>query len=139
MNKVFKSLLLTLFTFFALTLISVLMWVHGIVNARTFGIAYLALVALLTYVITRILIKKKDASESTSQISTENIKVSRLLMIPLKVAVVVLPLLLIYGLLTTRGQPLLPRLVGAGVNIAITAWVASILLKVDKSGNSRPN
>ena len=139
MNKVFKSLLLTLFTFFALTLISILMWVHGVVNARTFGIAYLALVALLTYVITRILIKKKDASESTSQISTENIKVSRLLMIPLKVAVVVLPLLLIYGLLTTRGQPLLPRLVGAGVNIAITAWVASILLKVDKSGNSRPN
>ena len=137
MNKVFKSLLLTLFAFFALTLISVLMWVRGIVNARTFGIAYLALVALLTYVITRILIKKKDASGSTPQISTENIKVSRRLIIPLKVAVAVLPILLIYGLLTTRGQPLSPRLVGAGVNIAITTWVASILLKVNKSGNSR--
>jgi len=137
MEKLFKSLLLTLFTFFALTLISVLMWVHGIVNARTFGIAYLALVGLLTYVITKILIKKKDASGTTSQISTENIAVSHLLIIPLKVAVVVLPILLIYGLSTTRGQPLLPRLVGAGINIAITAWVASILVKVNKSTNSR--
>ena len=45
----------------------------------------------------------------------------------LKVAVVALPVLLIVGLLLTRGAPLAPRLVGVAVNLFFTFWFVSII------------
>jgi hypothetical protein len=47
----------------------------------------------------------------------------------LKITVVILPILLIYGMWQTRGGPLAPRLVGAGVNLFFTFWLISIIRK----------
>jgi hypothetical protein len=45
----------------------------------------------------------------------------------LQIAVVVLPVLLIFGLLLTRGAPLAPRLVGATINLSITFWFITLI------------
>lgn len=50
----------------------------------------------------------------------------------LKIAVVVLPILLIYGLWATQGEPLFPRLVGAGVNIYFTVWFIWLIRRASK-------
>jgi len=55
----------------------------------------------------------------------------------LRVAVVVMPILLLNGLLVTRGQPLLPRLAGASINLLITAYFIFLLRKARKANSSR--
>jgi hypothetical protein len=48
------------------------------------------------------------------------------------VALAVLPVLLIFGLWSTRGEALIPRLVGAGVNIFFTSWFIFLLRKTKR-------
>ena len=54
----------------------------------------------------------------------------------LRVAIVVMPLLLLNGLWVTRGQPLLLRFVGAAINLLITAYFV-FLLRRAKNAKSR--
>lgn len=54
----------------------------------------------------------------------------------LRIAVIVLPLLLVSGLWATRRQPLLPRLVGAGINLLITAYLVSLLRRAKSTGSA---
>jgi hypothetical protein len=55
----------------------------------------------------------------------------------LKVAVVLLPVLLIVGLLMTRGAPLAPRLVGALVNLCLTFWFITLIRRAKKKLNQQ--
>jgi Na+/H+ antiporter NhaC len=55
----------------------------------------------------------------------------------LRIAVVVLPILLLNGFWVTRGQPLLPRLAGEGINLLITGYFISLLRKAKKSDTAR--
>jgi hypothetical protein len=48
------------------------------------------------------------------------------------VAVAVLPVLLVFGLWSTRGEALVPRLVGACVNILFTSWFIFLLRKTKR-------
>lgn len=45
----------------------------------------------------------------------------------LQIAVFVLPVMLIAGLWVTRGGPLVPRVIGAGINISATWWFLTLL------------
>jgi hypothetical protein len=51
----------------------------------------------------------------------------------LRIAVVVLPILLILGFWLTRGKPLGPRLVGAAINIFLTFWFIFLLRKTKRT------
>jgi hypothetical protein len=53
-----------------------------------------------------------------------------------RIAVVVLPVLLVTGLWVTRGEPLLPRLTGAAINLLITVWLIILLRKAKKKVDS---
>ena len=55
----------------------------------------------------------------------------------LRIAVVVMPLLLLNGLWVTRGQPLLPRFVGAAINLLITAYFVFLLRRAKKANSAR--
>ena len=55
----------------------------------------------------------------------------------LRIAVIVMPLLLVNGLWVTRGAPLLPRLVGVAINLLFTAYFVFLLRKVKKTGSAR--
>jgi hypothetical protein len=53
-----------------------------------------------------------------------------------RIAVVVLPVLLVTGLWVTRGEPLLPRLTGAAINLLIMVWLIILLRKAKKKVDS---
>jgi hypothetical protein len=53
-----------------------------------------------------------------------------------RIAVVVLPVLLVTGLWVTRREPLLPRLTGAAINLLITVWLIILLRKAKKKVDS---
>jgi len=129
MTKFLNSLLANICLFFALTAISVLLWVKGIVNGRAFGILYLALIALFTYLVFRV-ISRRNNPDTISDFSNRESGVLGRQVALLRIAVIAMPMVLIYGLVITKGQPLLPRLVGACVNISLTVWLLSILLRV---------
>jgi hypothetical protein len=48
-----------------------------------------------------------------------------------RIAVAVLPVL-VMGLWLTRGEPLLPRLTGAAINVLITVWLIFLLGRANK-------
>jgi Ca2+/Na+ antiporter len=50
--------------------------------------------------------------------------------------VVILPILLVVGLWGTQGQPLLPRLVAAAINIFITGYLISLLWRAKRQMDS---
>ena len=54
----------------------------------------------------------------------------------LRIAVVVLPLLLVSGWWLTEGQPLAPRLTGAAINIVFTVWFIFLLRRTKSRGNA---
>jgi hypothetical protein len=51
----------------------------------------------------------------------------------LKVCVLIMPLVLIYGLWETRGGPLLPRIAGAAMNLCFTALFI-VVIRMQKDG-----
>jgi len=46
---------------------------------------------------------------------------------------VIFPFLLVIGLWLTRDQPLLPRLVGAAINVFITCWLLTLLSRARRN------
>lgn len=54
----------------------------------------------------------------------------------LRVVVVTLPALLVLGLWATRSDPILPRIVGAAINLGLTFWFLSILRRAKKREES---
>ena len=54
----------------------------------------------------------------------------------LQIAIIVMLLLLLSGLWVTRGGPLLPRLVGAAINLFITASFVFLLRRAKKADSA---
>jgi antibiotic biosynthesis monooxygenase (ABM) superfamily enzyme len=50
----------------------------------------------------------------------------------LQIAVVVLPVLLVFGVLMTNGAPLAPRLVGITINLCLTFWFIALIRRAKK-------
>jgi hypothetical protein len=48
----------------------------------------------------------------------------------LRSAILVLLVMLVFGFWFTRGKPLMPRLVGAAINIGFTSWLLFLLYRV---------
>jgi amino acid transporter len=55
----------------------------------------------------------------------------------LQVAVVLLPVLLIVGLLQTKGEPLGPRLAGTVINVCLTLWIFTLLRRAKKIAKTK--
>jgi len=55
----------------------------------------------------------------------------------LRIAIGVMPLLLLNGLWVTRGQPSLPRFVGAAINLLITGYFVFLLRRAKKANSAR--
>jgi hypothetical protein len=103
----------------------------GNIPARMLGFGLLALIGCLATVV--VLRRSKVESPTVSQPGrfeeSSRVKAS---MRMLKVAIVFLPIILIFGMWLTRGQPLAPRLVGAAVNLFFTFWLISILRRAKR-------
>jgi hypothetical protein len=83
------------------------------------------------FIVVRLFLRR--ASEGAKQVSTsaDRIKIAAAIR-RLKFVVVALPVLLAIGLLVTRGEPLLPRMTGAAVNILITLWLISLIRRAKR-------
>ena len=136
MKKTQNGIVLIVPIFIALSSVVAVIWAQGTMSPRAFGLVCLALVGLLAFVITRVFMQERNSSASSTPVSGKP-DVGRSLW-RLKAAVIALPILLAVGLLVTQGQPLWPRAVGAGINILITAWFASILKRVSSAKNKYP-
>ena len=73
------------------------------------------------------------SQDQTSQVEGEQPNEAAKAIKKIRTAVVVLPLLLIAASWITRDQPLLPRLVGASMNILITFWLLSQLRRLKRN------
>ena len=108
------------------------LFVAGKMSPREMGFV-LAAVSVTAIVILTLLFDKaaKEAKSATHPLEARDDpaarKKIRRSIRTCKVAVVVMPLILVYALWATRNGPLLPRIVGAAINIAITSAFIFVL------------
>jgi hypothetical protein len=104
----------------------------SVISARQFGIAGLLLFGCLYIVL---IYSYKSARLPGHQSKPSNLELDSALG-KVRLAVVVLPVLLVTGLWFTRGEPLLPRLTGAAINLLIMVWLIILLRKAKKKVDS---
>lgn len=123
-----------------LSLVSALVYLFakGAISAREFGAGVLLLAGCLFVVMLYRYrgggrYKEQDVSVSPRIDAAKTDSARR----KLRIAIVVLPVLLVAGLWQTKGEPLLPRTVGAGINVVMTAWFIYLLRKTKNVGDTR--
>lgn len=121
-----KTLLLSIAGLLGIMSLIALAFVTGYLSAQFAALTCILLCVVATFVVNARLQKAarearlKGGVESTPPDSLASMKTARRIR-TLEIAIVVLLLLLIYGLWTTRGGPILPRLIGTAVNL----WLVS--------------
>ncbi len=129
MRKIFgNSLTFVAICFTSLAFALAYLFARGIVSPRTLGIGLTVLVAGLFVLIALRLRKRLGSSKSEAPLQFSK---SGSVMI-LQIAVAALPLILVLGLFLTRGEPLVPRLAGAALNVLFTCCFISILRGVKR-------
>jgi small-conductance mechanosensitive channel len=107
---------------------------RGNLSPRMLGIGLLALIGCLAVVVAVRRMKVGTSSQNEPHRSFEQSpRVTRSIR-KLRMAVVALPIILIVGMWVTKGQPLIPRLTGAAVNLFFMFWFISVLRRA-KKGN----
>ena len=98
---------------------------RGNLSPRQLGISLLVFVCCFFGLIAYRIHRKYDSQPSTST----NFVASPSALRTIRVAIIVLPVILLVGWWLTMGEPLFPRLLGALVNLFFTGWLASLLLR----------
>jgi hypothetical protein len=135
MKRSIQSYLLAIMaTFAAVALLVAIAFANGVISPRFLGVVLLLLVGGLSIAVTLSLKKAAAAAGIDSgqrRTATEASKIRGSIRC-LQAAVVVLPVLLVFGLWSTRGGPLFPRMTGAGINIFFTLWFISLIRRAKK-------
>lgn len=128
MAKPLWSSLLSITTCFTLLAFALAYgFARSIISPRALEVGFLVLIGCLAVVVSFRFSKGVTAFKNESSQSARKGSSIRVL----QVTVVVLPLMLIFGLWLTRGDPLAPRLVGAAMNIVVTCWFISLLRRAN--------
>ena len=104
----------------------------GHLSVRQFGLGLLALMACLFLVIYfrlryRMARRSEEIPAELTSGKTSPPPELQIAAKGLRAAVVILPIILVVGFFSTRGQPLAPRLVGAAINLAFLGWFIFLL------------
>jgi hypothetical protein len=133
MKRSIQSYLLAIMaTFAAVALLVAIAFANGGISPRFLGVVLLLLVGGLSIAVTLSLKKAAAGLDSGQQRTTAESSKIRGSIRRLQAAVVVLPVLLVFGLWSTRGGPLFPRMTGAGINIFFTLWFISLIRRAKK-------
>jgi hypothetical protein len=108
-----------------------LMLTNGAISPRLLGVALLLLMGVL-WVVIFLVLKRASSGANQLRTSADTPKKIRAAIRRLQFAVVALPVLLITGLWMTRGEPLVPRITGAAVNVFFTLWFISLIRRAKK-------
>jgi hypothetical protein len=136
-----NSFLFLFLCFLALALLLTYASVTDFLSPRQFALCFLLLMGgLFTALVYRYRRAQlsKDSQESSPALRPESPRVNNAIK-RLRVAVIVLPILLLNGLWLTQGQPLLPRLVGAAINLLFTGYFIFLLRKAKKAVETEKN
>lgn len=106
---------------------------HGNLSPKQLATGFLILVGCVFGLVVYRLSSVPTSQDQTSQVEGEQPNEAAKAIKKIRTAVVVLPLLLIAASWITRDQPLLPRLVGASMNILITFWLLSQLRRLKRN------
>lgn len=115
--------------FLALAFLLTYTSVTGFVSPRQFALCFLLLMGgLFTALLYRYrrAQRSKDSQGSSLSLSPDTPRLNSSIK-RLRVAVIVMPILLLNGLWLTQGQRLLPRLVGASINLLFTGYFIFLL------------
>jgi hypothetical protein len=133
MKRSIQSYLLAIMvTFSAVALFVAIAFANGVISPRLLSVVLLVLVGGLSIAVFLSLKKAVAGSDSGQWRNTTEASKIRGLIRRLQAAVVLLPVLLVTGLWSTRGGPLFPRMTGAGINIFITLWLISLIRRAKK-------
>ena len=110
-------------------------WVNE-VSPRDLGVALLVSMAVLCFLIYWFLkrLRKTFIQQPTSMLSSDR---ANTIVRRLQVAVIVLLILLMYGLWTTRGQPIAPRITGAVIDILFTLWFVYLIRRAKRNSPAK--
>ncbi len=133
MKRSIQSYLLAIMVAFAaVALLVAIAFANGVISPRLLGVVLLLLVGGLSIAVTLSLKKAAAGLDSGQRRTTTEASKIRGSIRRLQAAVVVLPVLLVTGLWSTRGSPLFPRMTGAGINISFTLWLISLIRRAKK-------
>jgi hypothetical protein len=107
------------------------MLTNGAMSTRLLGVVGLLLMGVL-WVVIFLVLKRANSDANQLRTSADPPKKIRASIRRLQVAVVALPVLLVAGLWMTRGEPLVPRITGAAVNVFFTLWFISLIRRAKK-------
>jgi hypothetical protein len=107
------------------------------ISSRELSCGFLLLIAgLFIVILYRLRHRQSDEKNKIPLGGAPTAKLAKSIKI-LQVAVVVLPVLLIFGLLQTEGEPLAPRLVGVAINLCFTFWFITLLRRAKRVAKTR--
>jgi glucan phosphoethanolaminetransferase (alkaline phosphatase superfamily) len=127
-----KQLAATFACFFLFLLLLAFLFVRHAVSPRQFALALLGLMcagSVLFFFIFKSARQFVNQDRSADRVAAE---VPAATLRRLKIFAVALPIILILGLWITRGQPLLPRAVGAAINLFFTFAIISVLRRAKR-------
>jgi cbb3-type cytochrome oxidase subunit 3 len=125
--------------FFALELLLAYLSATDAISPRQFALFSILLIVVLFFAFYRYAKARRgtDNQDSNPPLTEDSARRVNNAVKRVRVAVVALPILLLNGLWVTRGQPLLPRLGGAAINLLFTGYFIFLLRKAKKSDTAR--
>jgi hypothetical protein len=127
-----KVLLVCLGAYILLALLILYAYVVGKVPLRLLGVEYAVLFVVAAIVVTTVLRKNRKRASSVADViphssGSSEPKAARETVRNYRVAIVLMCVILIYGIWDRKGSPLWVTLVGAAINVAITAALVLIV------------
>jgi len=129
--------LLESFCLTCLVLLLAYLFEKGVISPRQLGIGFLLLSGCLYVAILYRYTRGRGRAKQHTNVSigTGTAKREGALK-SIRVCIVVLVIGLVSGLWLTRGEPLLPRLIGAAINVLITGWLVFLLRKAETADSA---
>ncbi len=110
--------------FSAIALLIAGAFIRGELSSRETGISYLVLCGLASILLTAIVssLKRSEHVAEPPVIAIDLLSRRKIMRTVrnYKIVVIVMPLILVFACWGTRGDPLLPRLIGAAINLVLT-------------------
>jgi hypothetical protein len=134
MTLIGKKILAILGCFLGLALVLAFAFAFGKISPRLLGVGLVSLVASLTVAVSLLFRNERSTQDMNREQSRLELKPSSASSArKLKAIVIFLVAALIVGIFATKGQPVLPRFIGAAVNLFFVGWCITLLRRVNRS------
>lgn len=134
MKPVGKNTLVILGCFLGVALVLAFAFAFGKISPQLLGVGLVVLVGCLTVAVSLLFRNERSAQDMNREQGRPELKpTSASSARKLKATVAFLVVALIVGILVTKGQPILPRFIGAAVNLFFVGWCITLLRRVKRS------